>query len=451
MRTDHTNSFRICLSLAAAFLSLAAGEDTLAYPELFPPALFDEAVGGARIVTRLALKQGFSYQHTAVLERAPFTLYYTGLSDTGDPEQLVSGSFSAGPFRAGAGRGRVHIAKGFILGNTMMRFSPDPASNFRMEGVKAAIGNYTYCPSLVYAGAQWKSLSLDLFRTKSINGASLQYRDKVLTTGLALYGTARMIAEIWASHSGKVLSGHFNGSASLYGVNHLAGEVLIRQGPFRWHAGAVWLSPDFIACSPDSKWGSGLIPGSRGFTAAGQVPAGAWKLHSAFYAITHPRQRESRYWLSAVYARTPFEFGLFYDEKIREFMSASGRFPFPETRQSEHSRILKGQIKLDLSRSLRLDAQVQADVLHRSACAALTRLSYRHSGTLLRLQLSRGYSDGTILYILRPATASRYTIRRMPVNDITYLDLLYSVMLGTLRCSFLLCSEGAAAEVEMKW
>ncbi|MBN2780476.1 MAG: hypothetical protein JXR21_00765 [Candidatus Marinimicrobia bacterium] len=444
----YIRTFRI---LAAASFSLASGEDSLAYPELFSAALFEEPGNGARIVTRLSLKENFSYQHTAVLERAPFTLYYTGLGASGDPEQLVSCSFSAGPFRAGAGRGRVHIAKGLILGNTMMRFSPDPASNFRMEGVKAAIGNYTYCSSLIFAGAQWKSLSADLFRIKDITGASLQYRNKALTSGLAFYRTADAVAEIWTSHSGKILSGQLNASFCLSGVNHLAGEILIRQGPFRWHAGAVWLSPDFTACSPDSKWGSGLIPGSCGFTAAGQIPAGFWKLRSAFYAITHPRQRESRYWLSAGYARAPFEFGLFYDEKYQEFISASACFPFPENRQSEHSRILKGQIKLDLSRSLHLDAQVQADLLHRSACAALTRLSYRHSGTLLRLQLSRGYSDGTVLYILRPASASRYTIRRMPVNDITYLDLLYSAMLGPLRCSLLLCSEGVSAEFEMKW
>ncbi|MDZ7796868.1 MAG: hypothetical protein U5N56_07420 [Candidatus Marinimicrobia bacterium] len=111
---------------------------------------------------------------------------------------------------------------------------------------------------------------------------------------------------------------------------------------------------------------------------------------------------------------------------------------------------MKTRMKIQFSPATLLDMQMQTDLRHAYAHALLARITHRKNDTVLRVQGTLCGSGTTILYLLRPLTATSYAIRRAPEGFAGYIDLVYSFMLGPMRCSLLFCNEGLSATMEMK-
>ena len=441
--------------IAVFFAGIADAQDSLSFPELLSIRYFEESEIRALIRSRIALKNNISYKNTIVIERQPFTLYYRNTGEENDPEQIFSCAFQSRFIQAGIGRGRPHIAQGIILGNTMMRFTPDPLANFRMGTSRLKIKNYEYYPSLYYLGLHIKKMSLSVFQYDDIFSVIGQIRRENIQAGLAIYGLKNPIYESWAAYRGSVFRGSINGSIissglSSFGLNHIAVDALISHAPFRWHSGAIRIGSSFVEYDVDSKWGTGLIPGSIGLIGGTMFSTGKWKIRGTAYQIYHVQQHEKRLLLDVLYRKAPYEIGISYIQKRLNKLNASEVFPYALEWHKTQSGILKTRMKIKINETLKLDSQIQADILKGNAFSVLYRLTYRSGDHILRLQVTHGRSDETILYLLRPMNYNRYVIQRIPTETATYIDLVYSFMLRAFRCSILINNDGIAGEIEMR-
>jgi hypothetical protein len=232
------------------------------------------------------------------------------------------------------------------------------------------------------------------------------------------------------------------------GFNHLSADLLIRHTKFVWHIAGIQLSDNFIACAGDSKWGSALKPGSGGLTAAMSFSTGRWKIRGSAHHIYHSKRSEQRLTLDAAYRRKPFEFGFIFTGKYISELKTANDFPVGPHRQYSNSDILKARVKMDVTQKVILDIQILGDPRYGDAYGFFCRVTHKTPEGSLRLQYTRGRSAGTVLYVLRPMNQTRYLIQRLPLNEVQYLDLVYSRMIGLLQCSILLSPGGIAAEME---
>ncbi len=440
----------ILLLIVMFFAGIANAQDSLSFPELMSARYFEESEIRALIRSRITLKNSVSYKNTIVIERQPLTLYYRNTGEENDPEQVFSCAFQSRFIQAGIGRGRPHIAQGVILGNTMMRFSPDPLANFRMGTSRLKIKNYEYYPSLYYLGLHIKDVSLSVFRYDGIFSAIGQIRRENIQAGLAIYGLDNPVCESWTTYRGQVFRGAINGSITFSGLNHISADALISHSPFRWHFGAIRIGSSFVEYDADSKWGTGLTPGSIGFIGGIIFSPGKWKIRGTAYHIYHAQRHEKRLLLDALYRKSPCEIGISYIQKELNKLNPGKIFPYVPEWQKTESGILKTRIKIKINETLKLDTQIQADILKGNAFSVLCRLTYRSGNHILRLQSTYGRSDETILYLLRPMNYNRYLIQRVATETARYIDLVYSFMLGTFRCSILMNNDGIAGEIEMR-
>ncbi|MBW6458276.1 MAG: hypothetical protein K0B52_03845 [FCB group bacterium] len=438
----------ITVILLLTVIQSSYGEDNENYPEFLAGNFFEEYESGARVHSQISYKNHFAYKHTVVIERGALALYYRGTGGTGDPDQLLSASLTSDTWQAGIGRGRPHIARGVILGNNMMRFTADPASNFRSGMNYPKVRNYDYYPRLYYTGVMIRKINAGFFYYKDTPCVLAEITRHSLQTGAAYYGTDVPVAESWFAYNKNNFRSDMNLSITPRGFNHFSTDLLITHTPFSWHLGAVRLSEDFTALAGDSKWGSALKPGSCGLTAAMALSAGRWKFRGSAYHVYNIKRSEQRLTLDAVYRKKPFEIGIIFTGKYVSELKMPNDFPAGPQRRQSSSDILKGRIKVDLSRKTVLDIQVLGDPRCGEAYGFFYRVTHRTSDGSLRLQYTRGKSANTVLYVLRPLNHNRYLIQRLPLNETQYLDLVYSRMLGPLRCSILVSPGGIAAEME---
>lgn len=442
--------WRFLSLLITGSVSVLAAQDSLEYAELFSSRFFEEYQSGARISCNIAAKPHFSFKNKVVIESGPLTLYYHNNGTAEKTGDIFSVSFHTRFFEGGYGRGQPNIARGIILGNTMMRLTPDPVSNYRMRDLKIRIKNYSYYPSFSYVNTKIENTSLYVFRYDNTYCAAAGYRNNSLQAGMAFYNTEEPIAETWFEFPGEFLQGTLNGSVTQNGFNHASADMIVRSGSLRWHAGAVWLASGFRDCDNDSKWGTGLRPGGRGFITGNVFRTGRWKIKNVFYGIYHEEYKERRFMTDATYKKKPFEIRIAYTEKNKNELSAAKTFPYALSWQKERNSVLKTRIKVEFSSAVLLDLQMQTDLHRAYAHALLARITYRKNDTVFRIQGTLCGSGTTILYFLRPLTATSYTIRRAPEDFAGYIDLVYAFMLGPMRCSLLFCNEGLSATMEMK-
>ena len=446
MRINVIKYTAVILLLAAMYCCY--GEDSESYPEFLAGNFFEESESGARVHSQISYKNNFAYKNTVVVEQGLLALYYRGSGGAGDPDQLLSVSLTSDHLQAGIGRGRPHIARGVILGNTMMRFTADPASYFRSGMSYPKIRNYDYYPRLYYLGAETRKINARLFIYKDIPCGLAEIKHTPIQAGIAFYGMQDPVAESWLAYHTDGLRSDINLSMSPRGFNHLSADLLIRHTIFVWHFAGIQLSEDFIACAGDSKWGSALKPGSGGLTAAMSFSVKRWKIRGSAYHIYHPTRSEQRLTLDAAYRKKPFEFGLVFTGKYISEVKTSNTFPVGPYRQFTQSDILKARIKMDLTQKVILDIQILGDPRYGDAYGFFCRVTHNTPEGSLRLQYTRGRSSGAVLYVLRPLNHTRYLIQRLPLNEVQYFDLVCSRMIGPLRCSILLSPGGITAEME---
>jgi hypothetical protein len=224
--------------------------------------------------------------------------------------------------------------------------------------------------------------------------------------------------------------------------NHICGDVLVKHKKLSLYAAAIGLQKDFNALKIDSKWGSGLKPGSCGIAAGITGSFTPLKVSMIAYDMICDKSEERRFLFECVYKKRPMEILFSYTGKHLAALSDKDIFPFERDWRSERSDVCKMNLKLNLEKGLLLNCQLQGDVANPGSYAAVIRLTYEQKKEQLRFQLTACRGPDADLYFLRPLGPSTYTIRKTPREEAFYWDILYSKDIGSMELYVLLRSEG---------
>jgi hypothetical protein len=431
-------------------MKIAIAQDSLMYLESMSPQSMAEFENDGKVTFRVSFSGEIGYRAKAQFTYRGFELYYLNQGGEKEIEQCMSLSWSSKWMKLGMGRGQPNIAKGMILGNTMMRFTPDPRSQSGISPAKLKIKNYDYYKELVFASAVINKFDISLFRYNDTYGGFIQYRQKKWFTGAAWYGLGKPVIETWANYKSDQIKGSVNASLASGNLNHATGDLYYSQGVFRLFISAIYLHPEFLSLKSDSKWGSGLKAGSQGYASGAGLLISPWKINILGYCILRDNYQEQRYMLDLRYKKKPLEVILSYSSKVISELKENDNFPFARSWQEQEYRICKMNVKFQIKKELQLSYQLQGDIMNLQSYASVLRLTYRKSGNLLRFQLSNCRSWDNALYFLRPLTSSAYSIRRAPKEETVYLDLIYSRDIGMMKIYVLLRNEGMNVGFDIK-
>jgi len=444
------NILRMIVLVMLSFLKIAIAQDSLMYLESMSPQSMAEFENDGNVTFRVSFTGEIGYRAKAQFTYKGFELYYLNQGIEKEIEQCMSLSWLSKWLILGMGKGQPNIAKGIILGNTMMRFTPDPRSQSGISPAKLKIKNYNYYKELVFASAVINKFDISLFRYNGTYCGFIQYKQKEWFSGAAWYGLEKPVIETWANYKSNQIKGSVNASLASGNLNHATGDLYYSQGVFRLFISAIYLHPEFLSLKSDSKWGSGLKAGSQGYAGGTGLSISPWKINILGYCILRNDYYEQRSMLDVRYKKKVFEIILSYSSKNIKELIENDNFPFARSWQEQDYRICKMNVKFQIKKELQLSYQLQGDMMHSRSYASVLRLTYRKSGDLLRFQLSNCRSWDNALYFLRPLTSSAYSIRRAPAEETLYLDLLFSRNIGMMKIYVLLRNEGMNVGFDIK-
>jgi hypothetical protein len=352
------------------------------------PQLMEEFENDGKVTFRISFTGEIEYKAKAQFSYRGFELNYLSHGGDKDAEQCASLSWSSKWMILGIGRGQPNIAKGMILGNTMMRFTPDPRSQAGISPAKLRIKNYDYYKELVFVSAAINKFDISLFRYNDTYGGFIQYRQKKWFSGAAWYGLENPVIETWANYKSNQTKGSINASLASGNLNHATGDLYFSQGIFRLFMSAIYLHQEFLSLKSDSKWGSGLQAGSQGYAGGAGLSSSPWKINILGYCILRDNYQEQRYMLDMRYKKKPFEVIISYSSKVIFELIENNNFPFARSWQEQDNGICKMNIKFQIKKELKFSYQLQGDIMHSRSYASVLRLTYRKSGDILRFQLS---------------------------------------------------------------
>lgn len=434
------------LFLAAAF---ARGQDSSAYPELFSERYFEEYGSGAGIRIQLKMHEECSGRCISKLQRGPLNFYHYLDANGVSAKPYAALSFSGKTINAGIGRGQPHIARGIILGNTMMRYGTNPSSNYRMSNNKVSIRNYPYYKTLKYLGFTFRQAQFNLF-TYDNTPVFLGCMEKSLfQCGMAIYFLPEMLAECWYGYRGESLSASVDCSFANRGMNHFTADMLVKKEKFRLHLGMVWTDSLFRECRSDASWGSALKSDSFGICGSASNTFGRWRLRAMASQIRRPLFLEERIILELRFCLNPLESVLSLCGKKNLMFEHSSLFPYSGILKENTTQILKFRLSAKIRKNLDLGFQLQEDLLDRNAGFFLTRISYRSEHNLLQIQYLFGHSEKNALYALRPSGLGRYGIYRLPETEKGCWNLMYQTNAGTLECALVISDKSVAIVMEL--
>ncbi len=428
----------LCLCVTGIVMS----QDSLLHLESLSSQAIEEFEPEGKVSFRVACNEAIDYRLKAQFTYKGFGLYYLDQGDEKKSKKTTSLTFYNKWINFGVGHGQPHIAKGVILGNTMMRFTPGLTHNAGVRMTKIRIRNYNYYDELVFIGASIGRVGGSVFRYSGVYSGFAEYRFEKWLTGMAFYVLEKPTIEGWVNFKGDQAQASLNTSFADKKLNHICGDVLYKNKKLTLFGAAIYTHADFITLKSDSQWGAGLKSGSRGIIGGASLMFSPWKISTIGYNILRADHREERLIIDMRYKKKPFEINLSYLYKNISELDESQRFPFALTWEETRNHICKLNTKLQFSKSVQISCQLQGDMLHAQSYVSTIRLTYKRSDSLLRLQLShcRGYKSE--LYFLRPLTSSSYSIRRTPNEETTYIDLLYSKNVGVMKIHVLLRNEG---------
>ena len=424
------------------FLKIVTAQDSLMYPESMSPQTMEEFENDGNVTFQISFTGEIAYKTKAQFSYKGFELNYLSYGGEKETEQYASISWLSKWMILGIGRGQPNIAKGMILGNTMMRFTPNPRSQSGISPAKLRIKNYDYYKKLIFVSGVINKFDVSLFCYNDTYGGFIQYRQKEWFSGAAWYGLEKPVIETWANYKSDQIKGSVNASFTSRNFNHATGDLYYSHGVFRLFMSAIYLHPEFLSLKSDSKWGSGLKAGSQGYASGAGLSILPWKANIFGYCILRDNYQEQRYMLDLRYKKKPFEVILSYSSKAISELIENDTYPFARAWQEQDYRICKMNVKIKIQKELLLSYQLQGDIMHSRSHANVLRLTYRKSGDLFRLQLSNCRSSDNALYFLRPLSASSYSIRRAPAEETLYVDMLYSRNIGMMKIYVLLRNEG---------
>ena len=427
-----------------------AEPDSLLYPELLRSGSSEDN-DDAAVSMQISFKEQIDFRIKAQFTYKGFDLNYRNQGG-GNHEitQKTSLGYSWKGVRFGHGTGYINIAHGMVLGYTMMRFSPAFAGQAGVRPVKIKIGAYDQYKKLTSLGVSLGAVDLSLFRYDGILGATLEYGNETWRSGLAGYATSPLLLESWASYQQGPIKTSLNVSAFAGGINHLSADLLYKNGSLQFFGSATCLSPEFYCIKKDSKWGSGLSPGSRGLTVGIRVDQAPWRLSGLGQSLLSDTYREEKCMMDLGFRKQPFKINAVYSLSHKNELDKSEHFPFTLIWHQRIKHSLKLNIKIKITDACRFACQMQGDPVYPNSHVALFRVEYKKGPTSLKCQLTscNGYDND--LYFVRPAGVNYYGIRKAPPKENLYLDLVYSIEMDRFEVYVHLRNEGANLGINYK-
>ena len=441
---------RMIIFIVPLILKTAIAQDSLMYLEALSTQAMEEFENSGRVSLKISCAEEIQYRLKTQFNYRGFELNYLDEGGKKEGEKTVSLSWSSKWVGIGMGRGQPNIAKGIILGNTMMRFTPGLSSQAGISSPKMKIKNYNYYKPLIYLTGSIRDVDISAFRYNEFYCGLVQYRYNEWHTGVSYYGLEKPVIEGWVNYKNKSVKTCLNTSIAPGKLNHIGSDLYYAYGVFSLFMSAIYLHPEFLALKSDSKWGSALRPGSQGYAGGASLTFSPWKFSCLAYCILKDDYREQRSMLDLRYKKKALEIALSYSAKKAIELTENDKFPFTQYWQEEEYGICKVNVKYQIQKELQLSYQLQGDIMHLESYVSVLRLTYRKSGNLLRFQLSNCRSWDNALYFLRPLSSSTYSIRRAPTEETLYLDLIYSRNIGMMKIYVLLRNEGMNVGFDVK-
>ena len=306
---------RISIVIVLLSLKILFAQDSLLHLEFLSPQAMEEFENAGNISFKVSFTDDIKYRLKTQFAYRGFELVYLNEGGEKNGENISSLSWSSKWMTIGTGRGQPHIAKGLVLGNTMMRFSPGLSGQAGISRIKLKIKNYNYYGRITYATGSIFNADVSVFRYKDAYCGSVQYRHKDWLSGVAIYGLDKPLMETWMNYKSKNVKTSFNASLASGNLNHVTADLYYAFEVIRIFVSAVYLHPEFIALQTDSKWGSGLKAGSQGYANGVGLSISPWKVSSLGYCVLRNNYKEQRFMLDLRYQKNPLEVILSYSTK----------------------------------------------------------------------------------------------------------------------------------------
>jgi hypothetical protein len=422
--------------------SLCGNQEESLYPEMFTMETNEEWENTGKCSFRISLDETVTYRYKSYFSYKGVDLHYLNQGDTDITEHIASMQWKSKWFTLALGRGQPHLAKGLILGSTMMRMTPDLAVNAGLRAAKMGIKNGDYYKKYMSLSASHEKFYMNYFYFDSCNAGLCEYFTDNVLAGCAFYRKNTTIFETWLNYKNKNITTSFDISFHSREFNHFSSDLMFKRDNLTLYVSGVKLGQHFEAIRSDSKWGFGLQVGSFGLAGGVNCVFSLLKINAIGYRILSNNNQEERLLLECRYKKKQMQFNMAYTYKKLRSIDEDEQFPFAFNWQESVCHTLKMNMKVKISSHLDLFCQLQHDIAAPMCFVNLIRLSYKNANDMLKLQISLCHGVDGKLYFLRPLTPSYYSIR-CTSNDIrNYVDLIYSKKIGGVQIYVLVRTEG---------
>ncbi|RKY53019.1 MAG: hypothetical protein DRP93_07215, partial [Candidatus Neomarinimicrobiota bacterium] len=352
-------NLRMIVLVMLLLLKIVIAQDSLMYPESMSLQTMEEFENDGSVTFRISFTGEIAYKVKAQFTYKGFELNYLSYGGEKETEQYASLSWLSKWMILGMGRGQPNIAKGIILGNTMMRFTPNLRSQSGISPVKLRIKNYDYYKELIFMSGVINKFDVSLFRYAGSYCGLVQYGQKDRFTGIAYYGLKNPVIETWVNYKSNQIKTSLNVSFTFDNLNHVTSDFYYCREKIRLFISAIYLQREFEALKSDSKWGSGLKAGSEGYAGGARLSILPWKINILGYCILRNDYYEQRSMLDMRYKKKVFEIILSYSSKTIKELIEDDNFPFALSWQEQDYRICKMNVKFKIKKELQFSYQLQ--------------------------------------------------------------------------------------------
>lgn len=442
---------RLIVCFVFFFNGFIYAEDTLIHPELLSPQALEEYENEGRTSFGISVGEEILYRTKAQFSYKVFEFNYRNEGGEGKENQQQSSlKWIWKNFEVGVGRGQPHIAKGMILGNTMMRFTSALGGQAGVRPSKIGIKSSFQYKELIKFGFYYNPFYLFVFKYDDHFVGVMEIKNKFWLGGIGFYLAEKPIYESWFDLKKNEI--RFSTNISFCGLkfNHISSDILYNSRPWTFIGSTVALGKEFREIKTDSKWGSGLKKGNYGFLAGISYSDTPWKAGCISYSILGSQYHEKQLIVDLRYKKNPIEITLSLNQRSIMELRTRKSFPYVKDYEGDKKVIPKLNIKIKALKHLDLGYQLQADMVLPNSYAVLYRLDYEKEDDHIRLQVSQSNSGSGDLYFVRPLTLSSYAIRKAPKEKTTYIDLLYCKKLERFEIYVLVRTEGVNFGINYK-
>ena len=428
--------------LIASMIILYANQEDSLYPELFAMETNEAWENIGRCDCKINVGESVTYRYKSYFNYRGIDLYYSYQGDQNKNEHTTSIKWNSKWFAIALGRGQPHLAKGLILGSTMMRMTPDLGTNAGLRSAKIGIKNDDYYKRCMSVSFSYNTCRVHYVYYDTFHCGLCEYAKGNILAGCAFLRDNTNIIEAWLNYKNKNITTSVDFSFTPLHFNHIISDLFYKKEKLTLYVSGVKLSHHFTAIRSDSKWGSGLQAGSFGLAGGVNCAFSLLKINAIGYRIFSNNNLEERFLLECRYKKKQMQFNVAYTYKKIRSIDEDEQFPFAFNWQESVCHTLKMNMKVKISSHLDLLCQLQHDITAPLCFVNVLRLSYKNANDMLRLQISQCHGVDGKLYFLRPLTPSYYSIRCTSNEVRHYVDLMYSRKIGEVQIYVLVRTEG---------